>query len=360
MDSGIEGLFRQLPPLIPVSFCVSAILLVVVAAYMVRSRAQRSREALAAAGAGSVMSADLSSADLPDLDSLATGEVMRASAARGGTHQVMLVGGEMVEVVEVFAVLRDVGEGGLIIRVGEKAYRNPPKSADADFMRRYQGALRDLASPPESNLTPERESNARFQPPRPPAPAPAPTPAPVIEPEPSPESAAALIDEEAPLTVADEPAPVIDETPADLGDDDDYDMPSEEALAANPLPPLKPMPAPLKTSTSETPVVTPGSAPGDLPRFKMPDTPIKPKRGQRPTAEPIPEINIAASIEAFLQHKLIQTPQYAGRSIHVRPASHGGVHIEVDGIFYDSVSEVSDAGVRQYLTATIEEWQARQ
>ena len=102
-------------------------------------------------------------------------------------------------------------------------------------------------------------------------------------------------------------------------------------------------------------------APGDLPKFKMPDgPPVKPKRGQRPVAEPIPEINIAASIEAFLQHKLSMTPQYATRSIHVRPASHGGVAIEVDGKFYESVGEVEDAAVRAFLSATIEEWQARQ
>ena len=102
-------------------------------------------------------------------------------------------------------------------------------------------------------------------------------------------------------------------------------------------------------------------APGDLPKFKMPDgPPVKPKRGQRPVHEPVPEINIAASIEAFLQHKLALTPQYAGRSIHVRPAMHGALTIEVDGKFYDSVGEVADAAVRQYLSTTIEEWQSRQ
>ena len=92
----------------------------------------------------------------------------------------------------------------------------------------------------------------------------------------------------------------------------------------------------------------------------MPDTPVKPKRGQRPVAEPIPEINIAEAIESFLQHKLAQSPEYGERSIHVRPALHGGVTIEVDGAFYEAVGEVADEEVREYLTATIAEWQARQ
>lgn len=101
--------------------------------------------------------------------------------------------------------------------------------------------------------------------------------------------------------------------------------------------------------------------PGDLPKFKMPEgPPVKPKRGQRPVAEPIPEINIAGAIEAFLQHKLMSMPEYQTRNIHVRPAPNGGVKIEVGDKFYDSVSDVEDADVRQLLTATIEEWQARQ
>jgi hypothetical protein len=101
--------------------------------------------------------------------------------------------------------------------------------------------------------------------------------------------------------------------------------------------------------------------PGDLPKFKMPDTPPQPpKRGRKPVAEPIPEINIAGAIEAFLQHKLAFTPEYSTRSIHVRPASHGGVHIEVDNKLYDSVGDVEDAAVREFLTATIAEWQSRQ
>ncbi len=134
-------------------------------------------------------------------------------------------------------------------------------------------------------------------------------------------------------------------------------------------PPVEAKPVPPKAATGEVPAAASAAPPmfaadepipGDLPKFTIPDNPVKPKRGQRPVAEPIPEINIAASIESFLQHKLGRSPEFGGRSIHVRSALHGGVTIEVDGTFYETVGEVADDEVRDYLTATIAEWQARQ
>ena len=92
----------------------------------------------------------------------------------------------------------------------------------------------------------------------------------------------------------------------------------------------------------------------------MPDTIEPPRRGRRRHAsEPIPEINIAAAIEAFLQYRLPTSP-LAGRSIHVLGAPGGGLNITVDGRAYEAVSEVDDGEVRAYLQAIIEEWQARQ
>jgi hypothetical protein len=74
----------------------------------------------------------------------------------------------------------------------------------------------------------------------------------------------------------------------------------------------------------------------------------------------IPELDIAGAIETYLQHKLAQTPEYAGRKIHVHSAPGGGVRIQVDESFYDAVGDVTDAGVREFLSATIQEWQDRQ
>lgn len=303
MDSGVTDFFRQIPQGFILMFCGSGILLVLVVVYSIYSRRKQVTDAPYPVSAAPPVYAsyDDSAADLPDLDDLASAELKAHTAPAkprsAGAHVVTLAEGENVEVVEVLSVLRDVGEGGLIIQIGGKAYRNPPAYADADFKRRLHNTLRDLNGAPAADA-----------------------------------------------------APAAPEAPAEAHEEATPAMP---APAAPPPAPRVPLPA-----TRLDPGVP---APGDLPKFRMPDGPVvKPKRGEKLVKEPIPEINIAGSIEAFLQHKLARTPQYAARSIHVVPAAHGGVQIEVDGIFYESVAEVADADVRQFLAATIEEWQARQ
>jgi hypothetical protein len=298
MDSGLTDFFQQIPQGFILMFCGSAVLLIFVVGYIVRERGKRANAAVPPVVAAPDYAE--SSADLPDLDLFPVAEAVAPRARPAGAHAVDLVGGESVEVVEVLSVLRDVGEGSLIIRIGDKAYRNPPAHADAEFKRRLHNTLRDLngAVSVSPSSAPGAESIS-----------------------PSPEETSAAKSYAAPVSA----------------------------------PPVTPKPASTARFSSAEP------APGDLPKFRMPDgPPVKPKRGQRPAKEPIPEINIAGSIEAFLQHKLVRTPQYDSRSIHVVPASHGGVKIEVDGVYFESVAEVEDVEVRSFLTATIEEWQARQ
>lgn len=306
MDSGVSDFFSQIPSIFILMFCGSGVLLLVVTGSIIRTRSKQRDAAVPVAAAPSY--ADLN--DLPDLDELATVTAAPPVKPRSnGAHALVLAGGESVEAVEVMTVLRDVAEGGLIIQIGDKAYRNPPPAADGDFKRRVVTTVRDLRAVLQTGA---------LEMPVPPAPA-----------------------------VSEAVAAVVEDT-----------MDSASAPAVDPpIPaPVPPPPAPAARRAS---VYEP--APGDLPKFRMPDgPPVKPKRGKRPTPEPIPEINIAGSIEAFLQHKLVRTPEYDHRSIHVVPAAHGGVQIEVDGTFYDSVGEVADVAVRQFLTTTIEEWQARQ
>lgn len=320
MDSGLGDFVKQIPPAFELMFCGSGILLLLVASYMIfiRRRREQRMPPVGAPPLSFRTSSDIG--DLPDLDVLASTEMFAVSPAAPvaaapaaaapavrsrptSTYRVDLAEGGSVEAVEVLTVLRDVADGGLIIQIGSSAYRNPPATADAEFKRRFRGTLRDLN---------QALSTATAAPVSPPA--------------------------SAGDAVSGAPPPV--EADADLDMPEIGDLPAHhDNAAASPGVPM----------------------PGDLPKFKLPDTPpVKPKRGQRPVAEPIPEINIAASIEAFLQHRLERAPQYAGRSIHVRPASHGGVTIEVDGRFYDSVSEVDDPEARAFLAGTIEEWQARQ
>lgn len=298
MDSGgLSDFLQQIPVGLIVLFCGSGVLLLIVTGYIINSRSRRARQAIPPANFAHGY--DDADGDLPDLDALASTEavappmpmtaaaatsapVVAAAAPRpSGTFSVALTEGETVDVVEVLSIARSVEDGSLIIRIGDKAYRNPPAVADADFKRRFHTALRDLnaAQPPAKKASAEA-------------------------------------------------APATD----------------------NP-----PKPASFPPASGSAPL------PGDLPKFKMPEgPPVKPKRGQRPVAEPIPEIDIAGAIETFLQHKLMMLPEYQTRNIHVRPAPHGGVKIEVGDKFYDSVGDVEDADVRQLLTATIEEWQARQ
>lgn len=133
--------------------------------------------------------------------------------------------------------------------------------------------------------------------------------------------------------------------------------PTEPEAAA---PPPEPAPTPDAPQAFNPPPAPAGEMPGDLPKFSLDDQgPIKPARGQKREVKPVPEINIAAAIEAYLQHKLRFLPQYNGRSIHIYPSPDGGVSIEVDGRYYDTVGEVADAEIRTFLQTTIQEWQER-
>ena len=103
-----------------------------------------------------------------------------------------------------------------------------------------------------------------------------------------------------------------------------------------------------------------GQLPGDLPSYKLDDNPVpKLRRGQKANLEPVPEVNIAGAIEAYLQHKLQQSGDFAGRSIHIYPAPDGGISIEVDGQYFEAVGDVADSGVREFMTQSIQEWQER-
>jgi hypothetical protein len=105
-------------------------------------------------------------------------------------------------------------------------------------------------------------------------------------------------------------------------------------------------------------------APGsfDLPKYSLDavPTPMTRKELKKAIEKPIPELNIAGAIEAYLQHKLATSGQYAGRGLHVRSSDGGGIHIELDGRAYEAVDDVQDADVRTFLKQTIQEWQDRQ
>ncbi|MBI3359672.1 MAG: hypothetical protein HY023_01005 [Chloroflexi bacterium] len=65
---------------------------------------------------------------------------------------------------------------------------------------------------------------------------------------------------------------------------------------------------------------------------------------------------IVEQIEAILVKRLIGSP-FEDRSIHMRPGLHGGAHIDVDGRAYESVEDVPDAEVKEFIKAAIREWE---
>lgn len=117
---------------------------------------------------------------------------------------------------------------------------------------------------------------------------------------------------------------------------------------------------------------TPAASPvGAAPEAPVEDVPAQPPSflrqmrrvamGQTPEpVEPVPERSIAEEIEELLQERLRGLSEFAGREIHVRPALHGGVSIEVDGVFYEGVGEVADEAVRALLTEVVRAWEKGQ
>ena len=147
---------------------------------------------------------------------------------------------------------------------------------------------------------------------------------------------------------------------SDIVNKADDNPPSVTAEAVIPPPPVAPMPVtPIINAPPPPPITPDGKMPGDLPKFNIDDA-VKPTSKGKYEAVPMPELNIAEAIEAYLQHKLKFTPEYATRMIHVLSAPGGGVRIQVDNTFYEGVGDVSDVGVRTFLQQTIAEWQARQ
>jgi hypothetical protein len=331
MGSTFSDFLSQIPSVIFVPFCASALLLVIVMALIVRARVQRSgHTAPAAAESVSVFkrkrsSAPDSAADLPDLDMLVdtatlTGAPETASEsavaaapsrpARPGVQPLALGDGSSVQAVEVLRVLRDITGGGLVVQMGDRAYRT--LGEDETFRTDFLRIMRELSP------------LVRGEAPSQPAAAPAPTPASSAEAEP---------------IVAEKATPSLGDLLAVREPKPDFPPPS--------LPP-----------------VSDGEMPGDLPRFSLEDAPAPPKGGlfrrqKREAPPPVPDLDIAGAIETYVQHKRSFTPDLADRSVHIHPSPDGGVLIEVDGAFYETVDAVDDDDVRLFLTTAIAEWQSR-
>jgi len=259
-------------------------------------------------------------------------QVVQLRTAAVETEHVQLSTGQIAPAQEVITILRDQDDGKLIIQVGNTAYRTLADNSDVKQL--FTQVMKELANtitkpdttPPSRNRyvvgTPSAtESKSKPQQPTQPA----------VQ---SPESS--LRD----LLLSDDEPDHFEPTP-------------------------KPTPKPTRKPSTPPPPQPGGAMPGDLPSFKLEDNPIKAeKKGrfgkQKMEAEPIPELDLAAAIETYLQYKLQHTPDYIGRNIHIHGTPTGSIRIQVDDDYYDFVDEVTDSDVREFLQATIAEWQDRQ
>ena len=85
------------------------------------------------------------------------------------------------------------------------------------------------------------------------------------------------------------------------------------------------------------------------------------RRGGRTPAKAAeaPPLTIADEIEDFLQDRLRSAPpELERRRIHVRPALNGGVRIEVDEHFFETVGDIADDEIRTFVIDTIQAWEA--
>lgn len=222
--------------------------------------------------------------------------------SKPGPNLVELNTGEVIEAQEVITVLRDPRDGRLVVKIDGVAYRSLVASPDVKkkFVK-IMKQLSEVVTQPDASAPAQQDQQPDI-----------PEPAPEIQPE-----------------------------------------------SARPEPPAAPAtPAAASPISGPPPLRSDGTMPGDLPSFKLDDN--KPPEGKDEKPAPIPELDLAGAIEAYLQHKLDHTPHYADREIHVKPALHGGVLIQVDNEFYDSVDEVAETEIRDFLRVTIQEWQDRQ
>ena len=207
--------------------------------------------------------------------------------------------------VEVLRVLRDLADGSLLVEIGGQRYRNLTEITDREVGRRFLGNAQALAK--FARVGEFEVPDSWAQPAIPPAPPPTPPSA----------------------------------TPA---------TPTAKEWQSAPQ---QPLPSSLAGSVSNRP----GSE-DDAPkrrgllRFGIGD--------KEPPETYLPTLPMAEQIDEILQYRLTQNPDLAHRSIRVQSAPGGGVQIVVDGKSYDSVGDVEDDAAREFIKASIREWEESQ
>lgn len=256
-------------------------------------------------------------------------QVVQLREMNPNTTYVQLNTGKIAPAQEIISILRDDDDGRLIIQVGNTAYRT--LTDNPDIKQLFTQIMKELAGT-------------------------------ITQPDANPPTRQRYVVGEVPIE-----EPIFQQSP-DIAPPAQSDLPSIRDLLIDndKSEPEKPAPKPRAKPKTQTPPPPKhgGPMPGDLPSFKLDDNPLKTEKkgrfGQKTEAEPLPELDLAAAIETYLQYKLQHTPEYMGRNIHIHGTPTGTIRIQVDESFYDFVDEVTDVEVRQFLQDTIAEWQERQ
>jgi hypothetical protein len=108
------------------------------------------------------------------------------------------------------------------------------------------------------------------------------------------------------------------------------------------------------------------SQPGAWAQSSPPSAATQPPEPVAPlAAEPAPApaesgtLGIAAQIDKLLQLRLSQTPVFRGRTIQMGTKLDGSLEIQVDDEFYESMEEIKDREVRDFIQQVVREWEQR-
>lgn len=328
--------FRQMPPGLIANLCTIGTMLLALMVYFGFVKPRRAQRRLAEREAA-VHEREIQALygipeedghDMPDMDSLIGGDqpdIMPRTppsaptpvpapqpqktvipTRRKGEYAVRLNTGQNARAVEVISVLRDSVDNRLIVQIGDTGYRTLVDQSDAhaNFSEIMRELANTIAQPDEGYPAETQPAVETFE-----------------------------------LVEGEESEPL--------------DFPDLDVLSSVSPPPSAPAASRPKPEAPR---------PGDLPKVQQ-QTQVKSGGFLRPAkveVEPVQEINIASAIQAYLQHKLWQERAFPGRMIHVHSAAGGGVMIQVDENYFESVGEITDSEVREYIATTIQEWQERQ
>ncbi len=337
---GMEDLIRQMPPGLILMTCGSGVLLVVLWGIIFWRRGQRKARQRAAEQTPSPATTQTPSQEAPSPAEQRAGGALSSigrsirnfffyteeEKAAMEKKQPMLPqkpapGNPTPDVaappdtVEVMRVWRDVIDGSLVVQIGGQRFRAIGELRAAGQERRFMAVLRELALL-------ARESESAPPPPRP-------EPAQVEVPEPAPQ----------------EPLP-------------EPDLTAEQPSPVDPTPPPAAPPPSRQTASPPPRLSYTSTMPEPEPLGSFFDNVKKAIQTRGKTPGPVPEPpSIAEQIEAHLQYRLTTTQQFQGRSFHIHAAPQGGVRIEIDGLFYEAVSDIDDDAVREFILTVIREWE---